>query len=181
MDKDVITTERLIFRQLSMNDLNDFYVLENDPQVRKYIPNMYRTTYKECRENLKKHINKYKDNSGLYTWAVILKENREFIGITGMRYLYEISNVEIGIRLLPDYWSKGYATETGKSLLQYAFQVLGLHEIIAMALPDNEKSMKSLENVGMDFNGYGYFRGSLVAYFKKAEYDFNMLRLFYSV
>ncbi|QSX06938.1 GNAT family N-acetyltransferase [Sedimentibacter sp. zth1] len=172
MNNEIIITERLIIRELTIGDLIDFYKLENDPQVRKYIPNMYRSTFNECRDNLRKHINKYSYNSGLHTWGVVLEENKEFIGITGYRYLKDLNAVEIGIRLLPDYWSKGYATESGKALLTYGFTELGLKEIIAMALPENKKSMKSLENIGMEFEGYGYFRGSLVAYFKKERYNF---------
>lgn len=163
---EIIITNRLIFRKLTMNDLDEYYKLEKDPLVRKYIPNMRDSTYIECKESLSKHIEKYKDNSGLHTWAVVLRDNRKFIGITGFRYLDELDRVEIGIRLMPEYWGNGYATETGKALIQYAFERLGLNEIIAMAVPDNEKSMKSLQNIGMDFEGYGYFAGARVAFFK---------------
>ncbi len=166
---EAIVTSRLIFRELSMNDINEFYKLEKDPLVRKYIPNIRNSTYAECKESLKKHIDKYKDGTGIYTWAVVLRENRKFIGITGCRYLEELDKVEMGIRLMPDYWGNGYATETGKALIQYAFKRLRLNEIIAMAVPENEKSMKSLQNIGLDFDGYGYFAGSRVAFFKAVK------------
>ncbi len=161
-----IITNRLMFRELSMKDIDEYYKLEKDPLVRKYIPNMRNSTYNECRESLKKYIDKYNDGTGIDTWAVALRENRKFIGITGYRYLEELDKVEIGIRLMPDYWGNGYATETGRALIQYAFKRLGLKEIIAMAVPENEKSMKSLENIGLDFDGYGYFSGTRVAFFK---------------
>ncbi len=164
-----IKTQRLIFRDLTLNDIDDYYNLERNPLVRKYIPNMRNTTYNECRESLKKHIDKYKDGTGIYTWAVVLRESGNFIGITGYRYLEELDKVEIGIQLMPDYWGNGYATETGKVLIKYAFTMLNLREIIAMALPENEKSMKSLENVGLDFDGFGNFRGSKVAFFKATK------------
>lgn len=168
-----IITKRLIFRELSMEDLNDFYKLENNDLVRKYIPNMNKTTYYECKDNLFRIIKNYNANTGIDTLAVTLKEDRTFIGITGFRYLEEIKNTEIGIRLLPEYWGNGYATETGKALINYAFYNLRLEEIIAMALPENERSMKSLENIGLDFIGFGYFRGSKVAYFGSNVYKRN--------
>ncbi len=166
---EAVVTSRLIFRELSMKDINEFYKLEKDPLVRKYIPNIRNSTYSECKESLKKHIDKYKDGTGIYTWAVVLRENRKFIGITGCRYLEELDKVEMGIRLMPDYWGNGYATETGRALIQYAFKRLRLNEIIAMAIPENEKSMKSLQNIGLDFDGYGYFAGSRVAFFKATK------------
>lgn len=166
---EIIITQRLVFREFSMNDIDEYYKLEKDPLVRKYIPNMRNSTYSECKESLKKYIDKYKDETGIQTWAVVLRENRKFIGITGYRYLDELEKVEIGIRLMPDYWGSGYATETGKALVQFAFRRLGLNEIIAMAVPENEKSMKSLENIGLNFDGYGYFAGSRVAFFKATK------------
>lgn len=166
---EIIITQRLVFREFSMNDIDEYYKLEKDPLVRKYIPNMRNSTYSECKESLKKYIDKYKDETGIQTWAVVLRENRKFIGITGYRYLEELEKVEIGIRLMPDYWGSGYATETGKALVQFAFRRLGLNEIIAMAVPENEKSMKSLENIGLNFDGYGYFAGSRVAFFKATK------------
>ena len=161
-----VITNRLIFRELNIHDIDDFYDLETNPLVRKYIPNMRNLSYSECKDSLKRHIDKYNDGTGIETWAVVLQDSRKFIGITGFRYLDELNKVEIGIRLLPEYWSNGYATETGKALIQYAFKRLGLKEIIAMALPENEKSIKSLENIGLGFDGYGYFGGSRVAYYK---------------
>ncbi len=161
-----VITNRLIFREFNLNDIDDYYNLERNPMVRKYIPNMRNSSFYECKESLRKHIDKYKDGTGIDTWAVVLRENGKFIGITGFRYLEELDKVEIGIRLMPEYWGNGYATETGKALIQYAFNRLGLDEIVAMAIPENEKSMKSLENIGLDFDGYGYFSGSRVAFYK---------------
>lgn len=178
MKKEVIVTDRLVFRELCMNDLNQFYMLENNPQVRKYIPNLRKTTINECKETLKKHIYKYSYGNGLNTWALESRETDSFIGITGYRYLDEINNVEIGIRLLPDSWGNGYATETGKALIRYGFSVLGLDKIIAMALPENEKSVKSLENIGLDFEKHGYFRGSKVIFYKKERYDKDIYKFF---
>lgn len=170
-----VITDRLIFRELRLNDIDDFYILEKDPLVRKYIPNMGNSTYKECKESLKKYIEKYKEETGIDTWAVVLRDNKKFIGITGLRYIEELGKVEIGIRLMPEYWGNGYAIETGKALIKYAFMRLNLKEIIAMALPDNERSMNSLKNIGLDFDGYGYFRGSVVAFFKATK-SYNIIR-----
>lgn len=166
---ETIVTNRLVFREFSTKDADDFYKLEKDPLVRKYIPNLRNSTFAECKESLKKYIDKYKDGTGIQTWAVVLRENRKFIGITGYRYLDELDKVEIGIKLMPDYWGNGYATETGKALIQYAFNKLNLKEIIAMAVPENERSMNALQNIGLDFDGYGHFAGVKVAFFKATK------------
>jgi RimJ/RimL family protein N-acetyltransferase len=158
-----------MFREFSMKDIDEYYKLEKDPLVRKYIPNIHNSTYAECKESLKKYIDKYNDGTDIQTWAVALRENRRLIGITGFRYLDELDKVEIGIKLMPDYWGNGYATETGKALIQYAFKRLGLKEIITMALPENERSMNAMQKIGLDFDGYGYFAGVIVAFFKATK------------
>lgn len=164
--KQIINTSRLIFRELSINDLEKFHELENNPDVIKYIPNMKQTTLYESKNILKNHIANYDKRDGLGVWAVVIKQESDFAGITGLRYLNDLNKVEIGIRLFPDYWGNGYATEVGKALIKYGFNKLRLNEIIAMALPENDKSMKSLENIGLEFDRIAYYKGSNVAFFK---------------
>lgn len=178
MNKIIIVTDRLFIRELRLSDLKNFSSLENNELVRKYIPNLSKSTIYECKDILKKHINKYHYGNGLNTWALESRDLNEFIGITGYRYLEDIKEVEIGIRLLPDYWKLGYATEVGKALIRYGFSELGLRKIIAMALPQNENSIKSLENIGLDFDRYGYFRGSRVAFYKKTKYDKDIYKFY---
>lgn len=178
MNNIVIVTDRLYIRKLNFKDLKNFSLLENNELVRKYIPNLNKSTIYECRDILKKHINKYNYGNGLNTWALELRDTNEFLGITGFRYLEDLKEVEIGIRLLPTYWKMGYATEVGKALIRYGFSELSLKKIIAMALPENKNSIKSLENIGLDFDRYGYFRGSKVAFFKKTIYDNDVYKFY---
>ncbi len=166
---EIILTNRLVLRELSMKDIDDFYKMEKDPLVRKYIPNLRNSTYSECKESLKKHIEKYKDGTSIQTWALTLNDSKEFIGIAGFRYMNKLGKVEIGIRMMPNYWGNGYATETGKALVDYGFKVLGLKEIIAMAVPENERSMKALKSIGLIFDRYDWFAGSRVAFFKATK------------
>jgi ribosomal-protein-alanine N-acetyltransferase len=51
------------------------------------------------------------------------------------------------------YWGQGYATETGKALLTFGFDGLGLHRIFATCDPANVPSAHVLEKIGMQREG----------------------------
>lgn len=46
-----------------------------------------------------------------------------------------------------DYWGNGYAFESAKELITYAFEKLDARRIIAMCNPSNESSWKLLEHL----------------------------------
>ena len=53
---------------------------------------------------------------------------------------------------LPKYWSKGYAFEATKAVLDYAKDVLNIDPIVAITDLDNIKSIKLLERLGLQFD-----------------------------
>jgi len=162
--KQVLKTNRLIIREFVNEDAEDLYRLESDPRVIEYIPGSKLLSLNECKREIKKYINNYKTNE-LGSWPIVLKSTNEFVGITGFRYLPSIKKTEIGMKILPLFWGNGYSTEVGNALIHYGLSKLKLNEIIAMADPDNIKSIKSLESLGMRFIKYGYYNGAKVSYY----------------
>jgi len=57
--------------------------------------------------------------------------------------------VEIGYSIIPEYRTRGYATEMALRLISWAFQEQGIKVIAAECLKDNVSSIKVLEKVGM--------------------------------
>ncbi len=162
--KIIANTDRLIIREFVLQDAEDLYRLESDPRVAEYIPGSKLLSLSECRREIKRYMYDYKINN-LGRWPIILKSTNEFIGVTGFRYISTIRKTEIGTKLIPDYWGNGYSTELGRAVISYGLMKLKLKEIIAMADPDNIRSIKSLESLGMEFIKYGYYNGNRVAYY----------------
>lgn len=162
--KIIADTNRLIIREFIIQDAEDLYKLESDSRVIEYIPGSRLLSLNECRREIKKFINNYK-TSNLGRWPVFLKSTDEFIGVTGFRYLPSIKKTEIGTKLIPSFWGNGYSTELGNAIINYGLTKLKLKEIIAMADPDNIKSIGSLESLGMKFVKYGYYNGNRVVYY----------------
>jgi RimJ/RimL family protein N-acetyltransferase len=71
------------------------------------------------------------------------------IGLSRVRELPFAPAVEIGWRLAPAYWGRGYATEAARAVLDDGFGRLGLAEIVAFTVPANRRSWRVMERLGM--------------------------------
>jgi ribosomal-protein-alanine N-acetyltransferase len=88
---------------------------------------------------------------------VELKESREMIGMIGFhRNDFANHRAEVGYQFFPDFWRKGYASESLKAILDYAFDQMKLHSIMANINPANDASRALLEKFG--FKQEAYFR-----------------------
>lgn len=73
-----------------------------------------------------------------------------FAGLSIPRFLPEIlPAVEVGWRLDPAVWGRGYATEAAGAALTEAFTTLGLDEVCAVVQAGNTRSVRVAERLGM--------------------------------
>ena len=79
----ILETKRLILRHLSMDDLNELFVLYSDPEIRKYFPEGV-LNYEDTKEELEWHMNGHPRRPELGLWATIHKETGKFIGRCGL-------------------------------------------------------------------------------------------------
>lgn len=152
-----IVTERLIVRRFEANDWADIYEYLSDEEVVKFEP--YGVfTENQVKEETMKRVN----HESFY--AVCLKENKKLIGNL---YLDEVdfNTFELGYVFNRKFQGQGYATESAKAIVDYAFKELGARRIIAMCNPKNEASWKLLER--LQFRREGLLLENI--YFKKDE------------
>src|SRR5881227_3139476 len=67
------------------------------------------------------------------------------------------AEVEVGYRLSPRMWGRGYATEGARALLRYGFDVLGLYRIVGLTHPENLASQRVLCKAGLREAGWGRY------------------------
>jgi RimJ/RimL family protein N-acetyltransferase len=60
--------------------------------------------------------------------------------------------VEIGWRLSAEYWGRGLATEGANAVVQHAFKELGLENLVSFTVPENLRSRRVMEKLGMTHN-----------------------------
>jgi RimJ/RimL family protein N-acetyltransferase len=160
----IVETDRLVIREFEEDDLLSLYKIESDPRIVEFIPWSKLSTLNECNRKIKKYISDYKRYK-LNSWAVTIKETSEVIGITQLVYSNKIKGVEIGTKILPEYWSMGYASELSKAVVRYGLYELGIDEITAVTDVNNAGAIKSLINMGMTLKKYGYYNGAEAAFY----------------
>ena len=166
----VLETQRLTLRAPNHGDLHNIFRLGNSPAVMKFISQGKTQSLEEAKADLEKRIRLSDDRFGY--WIVENKNSGAFIGWLALKPLDQTKEIEIGYRFLEEMWGQGYATEGSKRLLAYAFEDLKLKEVIAIAMEENKASVRVMEKVGMNFNGYGvYYNIQCVRYrILKEEY-----------
>lgn len=150
-----IETERLILRELQLEDVEGMYTLDSNPEVHLYLGNNPISSKQQALDVIQLVRQQYIDN-GIGRWAVIEKASGEFIGWSGLKYITEEENnhinyYDVGYRLIPSFWGKGYATESAQAVLQYGFENLNIDKIIGAAHEENTKSRRALEKCGLRF------------------------------
>ncbi len=118
------------------------------------------TTLEEARDALARYPDF--DTVGYGRWGCVLKEEQRVIGFCGLKYLDDLEAVDVGYRLLPEYWGRGLATEACRASVQFGFDVLKLDRIIGLVLADNAASVRVLEKVGMSLEGEISYDGQRV-------------------
>ena len=150
----IFETERLILRRFTEADAGLLFYLNSDPEILKYL---HEPPLKDKSDSLDKLKNiilpQYERNLG--RWAIHQKENNEFIGWCGLKYLPEPDEIDLGYRFVKTAWGKGFATEAAKQTLAYGFNTLQLKTITGRAHIENIASQKVLEKIGMQFVNEG--------------------------
>ena len=148
--KIIIETPRLYLRDFDINDAQNFYDLNLNPNVIRYTGNTAFTDVDEACTFLENYQD-YKVN-GYGRWAVISKQNNDYLGWCGLKYDPSVDETDIGFRFFEYQWNKGYATESAKACLEFGFKTLKLKTIVGRAMKDNVASIKVLEKIGLNFD-----------------------------
>jgi len=145
----MIQTKRLLLRHWTEADLESFARLNEDPKVMEFFPAPL--TRSES-DSLVARIQKEIDEMGWGLWAVEELESGAFVGMIGIHQTEGMPfgpAVEIGWRLSAEHWGKGYASEGALAALEFAFEIVGLDEIVALTVPTNIRSQKVMQRIGM--------------------------------
>jgi len=146
----MIQTTRLKLRRWLPEDRAPFAAMNADPRVMEYLPTpLSRPESDAFIVRAEAHFEKH----GFGLWAVEALEDGSFAGFVGLaRPLFDAPFtpcVEIGWRLAPAYWGRGYATEGARAVLRHGFEVVRLPEILSWTVPHNTRSRRVMEKLGM--------------------------------
>lgn len=149
--KVLLETERLYFREFTIDDAEMLFEMHQDPEITRYVGDVVpwdsiELTRKILREFI---LPQYENKIG--RWAVYVKENNVFIGWCGLKKVED--EYDLGYRFIQKYWGRGYATEAAEAVLTYGVN-LGLENIMGRAAVANVASVNVLKKIGMTFEKY---------------------------
>ena len=147
----VLETDRLILRQLRVEDAAFILQLVNEPSWLRFIGDRGVKTLEDARGYiLKGPVEMYRRfGFGLYLTA--LKEDGAPMGLCGLIKRDSLKDVDIGYAFLPRHAGQGYAFEAASAVLTHAKNDIGLPRIVATVRPDNAASIRLLEKLGLRY------------------------------
>lgn len=148
-----------------------FVQINQDPLVMEYMPNCLNTSETEAFfQRIQTHFQKH----GFGLLACEIKNTSEFIGYVGLNIpafeAHFTPCVEIGWRLRFQSWGYGYATEAAKAILKTAFENIGLKEVVSFTVPQNVRSRRVMEKIGMKHDSKEDFNHPIYTHLKHVLY-----------
>lgn len=145
-------TDRIILRPWKDEDYTPFYTMSSDPKVYEFLlpfPD------KSACDAFVDKVRGYFSRRGWGFWALEHKESGEFMGMAGMHepgpeFGVGRPCVEIGWRLAPAFWGKGFASEAAREVMRFAFNELQLDELVSFTAVGNKRSFGLMERLGME-------------------------------
>ena len=171
-----IESPRLLLRRFADRDLAAFLAYLNDPVVARY-QSWESYTEQQARELIEQQKGREPGLPGQwFTFAAELKETGALVGHVALSVKEsDPRQAEIGFTFAREYQGRGLAREAAERVLGYAFDVLGMHRVVAVADCENERSLALLERLGMRREAHFieniWFKGAW-----GSEYLYAMLR-----
>jgi ribosomal-protein-alanine N-acetyltransferase len=149
-----LRTERLVLRPFEMDDAPVVQALAGEREIAAttlLIPHPYPDSAAE--QWIGTHQAGFEEGRSAI-FAITLAESGALIGAIGLTISAEHHRAELGYWIGRDHWGRGYATEAGRAVIDYAFRELDLQRVEAHHFANNPSSGRVLEKLGMQREGY---------------------------
>jgi RimJ/RimL family protein N-acetyltransferase len=146
----ILTTERLILRELTLEDNSALCKICDKPGIREHLKD-YSGDLMVERMKLEAYIKNIYHFYGFGLWGIFLKETNQLIGRCGIEYktLHQQAIYELGYLIDTDYQNLGYATEAVTATIHYSFQKHSIDRIIAVIDKNNVSSEQLAKKIGL--------------------------------
>lgn len=166
MNIPTLTTPRLRLRPFAEGDVEPLHRILGEEGVVRYFPNPDPPSVDRLHRFVARLLAHWEEH-GYGWWAVELLggpgqgsgNGPEVVGWNGLTYLPETGETEVAYLLAKACWGRGLAVEGAQAALHYGFETHSLDQIIAVVHPDNQRSIRVIEKLGMAFTGKASYFG----------------------
>jgi ribosomal-protein-alanine N-acetyltransferase len=148
--RQLLETDRLKLRELSLDDLGRMYSILSDPVTMQFWPKPF--DLESAERWIKRSIEAYRE-LGFGRYAVVLKSSGDLIGDCGFMRA-EVNGVQendLGYIIDKRFWGRRYATEAAKACLRHGLENLKMKRIVASMETKHLASKAVAEKIGLKF------------------------------
>lgn len=143
-----IRTERLLLRDLALQDLRALFACTSDPDVTRF---MYYApmSLAETEDYLQQLIaTQHERPRSSWHLAVVRASDQRVLGVCDVTCDTK-GHADLGYMLAPFAWGQGYASEAACAMVRHAFETLGLERIAGLCHTAHQASAHVLEKAGL--------------------------------
>lgn len=150
----IIESERVCLREIEEADVEQLFAIFSDPTVMRYWSTPPLQSVEEALALLKE-IQLSNEQRSMLKWGVALRQSNILIGTaTLFNLVKEQGRGELGYAQARAYWGNGYIHEALQALLAHAFDEMQFRRLEADVDPRNIASIKTLERLGFQREGF---------------------------
>jgi RimJ/RimL family protein N-acetyltransferase len=149
-----IEAKRVCLRHVTEADTEALFEIFSNPEVMRYwstppLPN------RDAAIALGREIQECFENRSMLKWGLALRDSDVLIGtVTLFNLNSDNGRAEIGYCLGRKYWGNGYMNEALRQMIDYFFTTLNLRRLEADVDPRNVGSIRTVERLGFQREGY---------------------------
>jgi len=150
---EILRTERLTIRELTLADTNFVLELLNEPAFIQFIGDKGARDLAGAEKYLREGPLASYAKHGFGLWRVALQADDTPVGMCGLLKRDALDYPDLGYALLARFGSRGYAHEAAAAVLVHARKVLQLGPLFAVTAQENPASIRLLQKLGFKFEG----------------------------
>ena len=149
-----LETNRLLLRQCRESDYKESYKhCCSDPELCRLQGFDVHKSDETTRRSFKEKEEQYKIDNMFYEWAIVRKDDNQFMGEIALVHYNETNNdIELGYHLGKAFRGNGYMQEALNEILRFAFEDLGVDQVYALILNDNISSQKVVKSGNLEYS-----------------------------
>ena len=162
----ILSTARLRLEPVCLDHYAGLRVLNTDPAVMRFIGGQPETP-EETTAMIARVQGRWRE-FGYSWWSIFEQESGELVGAGCIQHLeHDPANPhEIGWRLRPDRWGRGYASEAARRMAAFAFDDLKAPLLAAICHPQNTDSARVMTRLGMRYRGEQVWNAQTVSVYE---------------